>query len=406
MPRNGRDLFDRSVFTRTTAADILSGRATARLATSRRPKPVADKPKPKPKAEPESDVDRLIANEKFDGLTAERAENAREIMRRMARGDLDTQDPEKWANSTPQSTAEDASEAFAAYIRMRDAGLLPPAKGGSTSEILADRQKTEAFGKALLDKLGDRQAEREYKIEIDEQGRVIGVFRGDKGAVGGYPSLSDERQGNGYPALQHAVAITTTAGGMQAHNHPYGEKSEDGRKLGLPLSNGDLGSMVQRAQAGGMAVAKEGVYVMRNPKWREDADKVRTALAQATARADSLGLAGKARSAMIAAEVTPVVKGVMSRGKEVYDRIEAASRGAQKAMFGIGLGRGRGRLGEMNEKQNALLSRAIHQAVKSVARMEGLEVDFIPNRGYESINERLPTDVNDFIGLVNEANKD
>lgn len=287
---------------------------------------------------------------------------------------------------------------FSAYARARDAGVLPEkGKNGTTSEILSSDGNVVSFAKELYDRIppSDR-SEREYQIILDRQGRIVTALRGDSSSVRTVMNSRDQKFGGSpYPDLARVRRIQMTAGGMQVHNHPHGKDGSAARELGFGLSGGDVGSAIQRMEAGGVAVTKEGAYVIRNPKWREDFDQLQATMR--TARADTARRAvedlrkGVPRSAVrLAARnalddaATKALQDTRARGNAFGKRIDGLVE--ETALRLKSAGRIENvRFAQMTSAESRIFAQTYHAAVKEVAARAGLEIDFIPNAGYEDI---------------------
>lgn len=353
MPRNGRDLFDRSEFSVNrppSAQDILSGnfaRPNASRATARTRKPRAEKPKEEPKPTT-GGMSRQEAENVAKGLSDPTASKmgkddiVRERIVRLLTNDL-PEDPNDWDKSGERQVNQiginDAKAQMVAYALARDAGVL---KGGEKDVV----KQVERFEKLI----SKRSEEIEYQIVLDRDGNLIHAIRGDKGAVGmGPPTAS-----SGIPVDAIRVKGTTEydmrkvyAGSTMHHNHPrHGEEGA----LGMTFSAPDLANTVKYARGAITATAKEGVYIGVNKKWQEHATGSRD---EAYARAQTLGSQIEAARRLVANEYTSRVRsGRLPYGAEAAYRFQAVRN---------------------------------HAANIIIAKKFGIEIDFIPKAGYEWI---------------------
>lgn len=351
MPRNGRDLFDRSDFTvnRTPSAqDILSGnfsRSNASGARTRKPR--AEKPKEAPQPTTGA-MSRQEAESVAKGLSDPTASSlgkddvVRERIVRVLTNEL-PEDPNKWDKSGERQInkvgIDNAKAQTVAYILARDAGVL---RGGE-KDVIKQVQRFENL-------IGKRSEEIEYQVVIDKNGNLIHAIKGDKGAVGmGAPTdalgipIKAIRGDDKYDYDLRKVY----AGSTMHHNHPrHGEEGA----LGMTFSAPDLANTVKYARSAITATAKEGIYIGTNRKWEEHATGSRK---DAYARATRFGSEIAAARRLVANEYSSRVKaGRLPYGAEAAYRFQAVRN---------------------------------HAANIIIAKRYGIEIDFIPKAGYEWI---------------------
>lgn len=368
MARNGRDLFERSTMRRVpTAAEVLSGKAKwneatqswefgGKKAVAERPKPVAKKPEEAPKPETGSmtreEIEKVASD--FSDPTTDRmgrTEAIRERVREiLSKRELPT-DSEKWDKGGSRQLNKDglpkSQEQLVAYKYLRDRGLLT---GGEKDLVAQARQ--------FISSVGRRHEEREYQVLIDRDGNRIYAIRGDQSSVGmGTPRDDRGRPLDGFRDARGAGDLrTVTAGATMHHNHP--RQGEQGA-LGMSFSGGDLGNTIRLARGAITATAQEGIYVGRNTKWQEHANLPN----------ESAIMRGRAFAAQID-----------RASKRIQDSFRAEVRAGRATMS--------------SENFYRYLAPRLHAANIILARKEGIEIDFVPNKGFEWIASEAQQFVN------------
>lgn len=360
MARRGKDLFDRAVLTPVTgavnAADILSGKikwdgnrwvSASKTAKKASLKPRAEAKKPTAVAgdkvsrevakkvadeyEPRETVTAFGDNLKMGDEDVKKVRSA--IVDRLTR-DLPS-DSDKWGKGgsrqvTDRKSTQPSSAQILAYQHLRERGLL---KGGE-KDIVKQAQD-------FRNRVGANSEKVEYQVFIDRDGNRITAVRGDATAVGITPPHS---RGRIVKEFKDGDMRSVTAGAQMHHNHP---RQNEAGGLGLTFSAGDMSNTMRQARGGMSAVGKEGIYIARNTKWQE----------HAKANYDTIRL----NSRMLHAEVNAALGAI---GKE------AARQAVTSGDF---------------YRYSAPRMQA---AVREIGRKYGIEVEFVPNQGYEWINEQ------------------
>lgn len=399
MARRGKDLFERSILTARTvdnpsAEDILSGKVAWRNGRweantpTRKPRAVAKKAETK-KSEPkgvDKEVEKVAANFKADYLPPSINKEIKEQILKKAKGETE-RDPSKFEDSLNGSKG---GVQIAAYLQLKEAGKLPPSQHAKAEVIASNRDAAVALARDLTSRLTPRAAGIENKIMVDSQGRIVAVVKGNGNTVGGSPFTDDPiAQRDGYWSTYHSV----NAGGGQVHNHPSGEYSHDKRTLGGGLSGGDVGSAVQSLHAFGLATAKEGTYVIRNTRWKQDQEAIqRRVEREVKAFKDQAVRQGLSQEVISLTErmvrrnaYDSGVRELTGKAQRVSDASTLAFTGTVSLLRSKGLLPAERGMGNWTPKQHALVNKIHFESMKAVLAKDGIELDFIPNQGYEGM---------------------